>query len=65
MRQSSKENMDLKFHAVNKERWSDFEQLFEFKGGPHNCWCMAWRTNENEQAASGKLGKKAAIKKAC
>jgi GNAT superfamily N-acetyltransferase len=30
-------------HEVTSERWPDFERLFEAKGGPKYCWCMAWR----------------------
>lgn len=46
--------MILDFHPVTADRWDDFEQLFECKGGPHNCWCMAWRTNENQKTLAGK-----------
>jgi GNAT superfamily N-acetyltransferase len=31
------------FHEVDKKRWSDFEQLFDSRGGPKSCWCMVWR----------------------
>lgn len=54
--------MVLDFHPVTKERWSDFEQLFECKGSPHYCWCMLWRTNENRKTIPGKAGKKASMK---
>lgn len=33
----------LAFVAVDKSNWEDLEILFESRGGPHNCWCMAWR----------------------
>lgn len=36
------------FHEVDRGRWPDFERLFESKGGPKYCWCMAWRTNAEE-----------------
>jgi len=35
--------IELTFHVVDADRWGDFEALFESRGGPHNCWCMAWR----------------------
>lgn len=54
--------MNLEFYPVTADRWGDFEQLFECKGGPHNCWCMVWRRNEKEKTTPGKAGKKAAIK---
>ena len=54
--------MNLAFHLVTDDRWSDFERLIESKGGPHDCWCMAWRTNENAKTIAGKAGKKASIR---
>ena len=55
--------MDLEYQYVTKENWSDFEALFESKSSPHNCWCMAWRTNENKQSIPGKSGKKLSLKR--
>lgn len=54
--------MRLEFHPVTAERWDDFERLFEGRGGPHYCWCMLWRTNENKKTLPGKAGKKASMK---
>ncbi|MCG8651480.1 MAG: GNAT family N-acetyltransferase [Pirellulales bacterium] len=54
--------MKLDFHPVIAERWADFEQLFESQGGPHYCWCMLWRPNENKKTMPGKPGKKASMK---
>jgi GNAT superfamily N-acetyltransferase len=36
---------DLKFTVkpVTSATWPDLEALFEGKGGPSYCWCMAWR----------------------
>jgi GNAT superfamily N-acetyltransferase len=62
MRQDTSSQMKLDFHPVTSDRWSDFEELFECKGGPHNCWCMVWRINENRKAMPGKSGKKASMK---
>lgn len=55
--------MHLDFHPVTEDRWNDFQELFEGQGGPHYCWCMAWRVNENKQAAASKAGKKASMKR--
>lgn len=54
------------FRPVNLERWADFERLFEARGGPKYCWCMALRrddaggvprTNaERKQAMASKVG---------
>jgi GNAT superfamily N-acetyltransferase len=42
----------LSFAEVTKATRADFEQLFESKGGPSYCWCMAWRAVPNRQDAS-------------
>ena len=55
--------MNLTFHPVTKNRWTDFESLFECRGGPHYCWCMLWRVNENKKSLPGKVGKKASMKR--
>jgi GNAT superfamily N-acetyltransferase len=34
---------ELVFRAVDRKTWPDFAALFESKGGPGYCWCMAWR----------------------
>lgn len=36
---------------VTKSTWPDFEALFEGKGGPKYCWCMAWRPMEERRSA--------------
>ena len=54
--------MLLKFRPVTAENWEEFEQLFESRGSPHYCWCMAWRSNEFKNKLPGKAGKKASIK---
>lgn len=50
----------LTFRAVDRDSWSDFEQLFESRGGPSYCWCMAWRA----QGAEAKRAKGAERKQA-
>jgi hypothetical protein len=39
---------NIKIRPVDKENWADFETLFESKGGPAYCWCMAWRMTKEE-----------------
>ncbi len=53
--------MHLNIQPVTMDRWTDFERLFESRGGPHYCWCMAWRVNENKKTIPGKSGKKASM----
>jgi GNAT superfamily N-acetyltransferase len=33
---------------VDHTNWPDFESLFQAKGGPSYCWCMAWRMTKEE-----------------
>ena len=54
--------MLLDFAPVTAENWEAFERLFESRGSPHYCWCMAWRSNEFKQKLPGKAGKKASMK---
>ena len=54
---------ELAFHAVTKARWPDFEALFDGKGGPKYCWCMAWRSTAEERHEATNATRKAAIKK--
>jgi GNAT superfamily N-acetyltransferase len=37
-----------KVKPVSKTNWDDFEALFQSKGGPSYCWCMAWRMTKEE-----------------
>lgn len=46
---------------VTPERWKDFERLFEAKGAPKYCWCMAWRATPAEARNSGSAQRKAAM----
>ena len=34
---------EIIFRAVSDENWTDFESLFQKRGAPKSCWCMAWR----------------------
>ena len=33
----------LSVKPVTRSTWPDFEKLFEGRGAPKYCWCMAWR----------------------
>ena len=48
----------LAFKPVTKARWPDFATLFESKGAPSYCWCMAWRATPEEIRATGKASRK-------
>lgn len=48
----------LAFKPVTKARWPDFANLFESKGAPSYCWCMAWRTTSDEVRGIGKASRK-------
>lgn len=51
----------LVFHEVHASRWSDFERLFERRGGPKACWCMVWRATPDEAKHKDGTSRKAAI----
>lgn len=48
IRYTSEEDNALIIKSVDKTNWKDFEALFEAKGGPSYCWCMAWRMTPEE-----------------
>lgn len=48
---------------VDAKTWKDLVDLFESKGGPHNCWCMVWRNMKEGASRSDKVAKKASLKK--
>ncbi|HXH22989.1 MAG TPA: GNAT family N-acetyltransferase [Dehalococcoidia bacterium] len=52
----------LRFEEVTPDRWTDFEALFESRGGPKNCWCMVWRTLPSKDRRN-KGAKKQAMKR--
>jgi len=47
--------------VVDDARWDDLQQLFEGRGGPHYCWCMAWREMPSKLRGD-KAAKKAELK---
>lgn len=48
----------LRIREVTWDNWKDMEALFEAKGGPKYCWCMAWRaTAEEAKRGDGKSRK--------
>lgn len=49
------------FREVNENNWDDFVRLFESKGGPSYCWCMAWRPLPGDRAAANNAQRKKAI----
>lgn len=51
----------LVFHEVTASRWTDFERLFESRGGPKACWCMVWRATPAEAKHKDGASRKAAI----
>jgi GNAT superfamily N-acetyltransferase len=52
----------LAVKEVTAETWPDFEALFESKGAPSYCWCMAWRAAANEKIGATKATRKQAMK---
>jgi GNAT superfamily N-acetyltransferase len=42
----------MTFRPVTASRWKDLEKLFESRGGPKYCWCMAWRATSERHDMS-------------
>jgi GNAT superfamily N-acetyltransferase len=53
----------LVFHEVDRGRWGDLERLFESRGGPKYCWCMAWRMTPGERRQGGDATRKALLER--
>ncbi|MDP3314893.1 MAG: GNAT family N-acetyltransferase [Devosia sp.] len=43
---------DILVRPVTPATWPDLARLFEGRGGPKYCWCMAWRPMEDRASAS-------------
>jgi GNAT superfamily N-acetyltransferase len=59
--ETSNSSDNVVFYEVDQNRWSDFEKLFESRGGPKNCWCMVWRGKPEDR--KNMETKKSAIRK--
>lgn len=53
---------DITIKPVDQTAWDDFETLFESKGGPSYCWCMAWRMTKEELKQNTSPNRKKFIK---
>lgn len=51
---------DFAIKPVTRDNWSDLEALFETRGGPKYCWCMAWRPMKDRVSAKNE-DRKAAL----
>jgi GNAT superfamily N-acetyltransferase len=47
------------FKPVDDKTWPDLVRLFEHKGGPSYCWCMAWRELDKKDRSDNKAKKNA------
>ena len=50
---------DFQIEAVTRDNWPDLEALFESRGGPKYCWCMAWRPMDDGVGADNAQRKRA------
>ncbi|MHA4741051.1 GNAT family N-acetyltransferase [Dyadobacter sp. MSC1_007] len=53
------EKETYQFKPVDDKTWPDLVKLFEHKGGPSYCWCMAWRELDNNDRSDNKAKKNA------
>lgn len=52
---------EFRVEEITPNRWDDVEALFESRGGPNNCWCMAWHALPSERRGDS-AAKKHAMK---
>jgi GNAT superfamily N-acetyltransferase len=52
----------LTFRPVTRSRWGDFEALFESRGAPSYCWCMAWRDMDVDRTKADNAARKRNMK---
>jgi GNAT superfamily N-acetyltransferase len=56
-------SLDLEFHPVTPERWTDLEKLFGKHGASGGCWCMWWRLKRSEFVEQKGEGNRKALKR--
>lgn len=54
--------ISLTFKAVTGATWDELAALFESKGCPSYCWCMAWRASREELKHTDHASRKAQLK---
>ena len=50
------------FQEVDQANWNDLAALFDGRGGPKNCWCMAWRKKPAAARKGDTESRKTALK---
>lgn len=53
----------IQIKEVTRARWKDLEALFEARGGPKYCWCMAWRAVGPETKRTDAKSRKGFLKR--
>lgn len=52
----------VQIHPLTAERWQDFERLFGSEGAHGGCWCMWWRSAEEQFKQQAGEGNRLAMK---
>ena len=52
----------LRLAPVDRGNWRDLAELFESRGGPKYCWCMAWRRKPPDAKCGSAAERQAALK---
>jgi len=55
--------LNLEFHPLTQERWTDLEKLFGKHGASGGCWCMWWRLKRSEFLKQKGEGNRKALKR--
>lgn len=53
----------MRFAEVDRETWPDLVKLFEARGGPSYCWCMAFRATPEEVKRGDRRSRKAQLER--
>jgi GNAT superfamily N-acetyltransferase len=56
-------NKNITIKPVDRSTWADFQTLFQSRGGPSYCWCMAWRMTKEELNHNDPASRKKCIKR--
>ena len=56
------EEMTLKIHPLDTDRWDDLVRLFGKAGADGGCWCMYWRLSQKEYSVGDRNQRKRLLK---
>jgi hypothetical protein len=58
----NRQALDMHYAPLSRERWLDFEELFDERDAVGGCWCMWWRIKRSEYERQKGAGNRQAMK---